>query len=87
MMIDLLNELEYRCESLLKKVTLFRTERDLIRQELDTRNSYIAELEAENQRLRTQADSIQVTSEKQAASSSEGRERLMHLLKRINSIT
>lgn len=84
-MVDLLNELEHRCESLIRKVEHFRTERDLIRKELDARHSYIAELEAENQRLRSQADAIQDSSEEQAVRTSEGRERLMHLLKRINS--
>ena len=87
MMIDLLNELEDKYESLLKKVAHFRTERDLVRKELDTQNSYITELEAENKRLRAQADSIQSSSERQVASSSEGRERLMHLLQRINSLS
>ena len=84
-MQDLLNELENRCESLLSKVALYREERDLIRKELDLRNSYIAEVEAENKRLRSAADSIQESSEKQGANSSEGKERLLHLLKRINS--
>ena len=85
MMDDLLIELENRCEALLAKVAHYRAERDLTREELDTRHSEIADLEAENQRLRDTADSYQHTSETQVEHSEEGRARLLHLLKRINS--